>query len=67
MYATDCKSASALGIEQKKESDAWTSHLVSPFAARTWRAREVLCNTESMRATFFEFFYGTRTPAPVVA
>jgi len=25
-----------------------------------------LWHTEPMRATFFEFFYGTRTPAPVV-
>ncbi|SDJ73220.1 hypothetical protein SAMN04488074_10369 [Lentzea albidocapillata subsp. violacea] len=45
---------------------ARTSHLVSPFTPRTWRVPEVLCNTESMRATYFEFFYGTRTPAPVV-
>lgn len=44
-----------------------TSHLVSPFAVRAWRAAAVLCNTGSVRATFFEFFYGIRTPAPVVA
>jgi len=52
--------------ERKQELATRTSHLVSPLAAQAWRAREVLCNTESMRATFFEFFYGTRTPAPVV-
>ncbi|WP_329788929.1 hypothetical protein V1227_31645 [Lentzea sp. DG1S-22] len=42
------------------------SHLVSALTARTWQAPEVLCNTGFVRVTFFEFFYGIRTPAPVV-
>jgi len=46
--------------------DQVPSHLVSPLTPRTWRPGRILCNTGSVRATFFEFFYGIRTPAPVV-
>ncbi|SDN81012.1 hypothetical protein SAMN05421507_101346 [Lentzea jiangxiensis] len=64
MTGVDCFTTVRLGVDVTTTGSA--SHLVSALTARTWQAPEVLCDTGSVRVTFFEFFYGIRTPAPVV-